>query len=385
MQIHVPTLFYLMCGISLLAAGRMALEWQRQRSRSLLWWSFSYLAVAVAGLLSSLRALGFVTVGIGLSNALLIAGYGMIWHAAAQFTGQRAPVPLLLGGVLVWLTAWTFPGFAGNVDLRILLSSMLVAAYSFGTAICFLSSREGLAAARQAGWAFLLHGTIYLARIATLPIFSSPADPLQTSSLPTVIVMFEAVLFIVVTTYLYLAMTRERSEKLLIAEYQFDYLTGVANRRAFTEQARREIAERGTVAALIFDLDHFKQINDRYGHAVGDEILKLFCRVAQTRLTQADLFGRLGGEEFALLLPADSESGARQKALSIIRDFAVAAQEVAGRPVGATVSAGLAIPPQPLELDALLQEADEALYRAKRAGRNGLAVSSSKLGMAAAS
>jgi diguanylate cyclase (GGDEF)-like protein len=374
MQIHVPTLYYLMCGVTLLAAGKMAMEWRRSRSRPLLWWSLGNLAVAIATLLTSLRPLGHLNLGIGLSNALMFIGYAVSWHGAAVFTGKRAPWSLVFLGAVVWTAAWNYPPFADDVDLRILLGSAIVAAYSFATAFCFLRARERLVAGTQAGVAFLLHGLVYLVRIGSLPIFSGNVDPLQINNLPLALVMFEGVLFVVVTAYLFLAMSRERGDQLLMAASQIDYLTGVPNRRAFTERARRLVAGGGVTAALIFDLDHFKSINDRHGHALGDEVLKLFCRVAQEQLAPDDVFGRMGGEEFAVILAGHDTDRAQHKGISIIRHFAAEARGIAGQKVGATVSAGLTVITVAGDLDDLLAEADAALYQAKRDGRNRLGI-----------
>lgn len=372
MHIHVPTLFYLMCGVTLLAAGKMGLEWRRSGSRPLFWWSLGNFAVAIATLLTSLRAFGMPNLTMGISNAVLLLGYALAWHGAAVFTGRRGSWPVVLIGALAWTAAWNYPPFAANVDLRIMLSSICIAAYSFGTAYYLLQTPERFTAATQAGVIFLLHGLIYLVRIGSLPIASGASDPQQMNNLPLALVMFEGVIFVVATAHLFLAMARERGDQLLMAALQVDYLTGVANRRAFTERARRLVAGGG--AALIFDLDHFKSVNDRHGHAVGDEALKLFCKVAQSHLSPPDLFGRLGGEEFAAIVPNDTLDSARRKGNAIIQHFAAEARDIAGRAVGATASAGLSFTTAAVDLDDLLAEADRALYQAKREGRNRLAV-----------
>jgi diguanylate cyclase (GGDEF)-like protein len=123
------------------------------------------------------------------------------------------------------------------------------------------------------------------------------------------------------------------------------------------------------VTVLAFDLDHFKSINDRFGHAVGDEVLRLFASVAATNMRVTDFVARLGGEEFAAIVSGTLEEGI------IIAErlrvaFETAGRTVAGRYLGATVSVGVAAHAAPTNIDALLARADEALYAAKYAGRN---------------
>jgi diguanylate cyclase (GGDEF)-like protein len=122
---------------------------------------------------------------------------------------------------------------------------------------------------------------------------------------------------------------------------------------------------------LLMDLDHFKQINDRFGHAVGDGVLRLFGTVAQAELASDDVLGRLGGEEFAALLPGRDLPEAMAVADRIRRAFALAGATVAGCRVGARVSIGMAAQRDTTRrLEDLLQEADMALYRAKANGRD---------------
>jgi diguanylate cyclase (GGDEF)-like protein len=124
------------------------------------------------------------------------------------------------------------------------------------------------------------------------------------------------------------------------------------------------------VTVLIFDIDHFKSINDRFGHPAGDEILKLFAAVVINALRITDLSGRIGGEEFAALLPCSLEEGVL--AAERVREAFEASgivDEVAG-PVDTTVSIGVAGGPAGTELEVLLAAADTALYQAKRGGRN---------------
>ena len=152
-----------------------------------------------------------------------------------------------------------------------------------------------------------------------------------------------------------------------------DPLTGMFNRRGFAEASSRLIdreAHAGRpVTALIFDIDHFKTINDRFGHAAGDEVLKLFSIVVINTLRLSDLSGRVGGEEFAALLPCSLEEGVIA-AERVRTAFANSEIVVETGPVDTTVSIGVAGGPAGTELEVLLAAADTALYQAKRTGRN---------------
>jgi diguanylate cyclase (GGDEF)-like protein len=150
-------------------------------------------------------------------------------------------------------------------------------------------------------------------------------------------------------------------------------LTGLLNRRGVLLAAQGLItqqAQRGApVSALMFDLDHFKSINDRYGHAIGDKALHLFAVTASVSTRTTDIVGRLGGEEFVALLPG-SIADAKVVAERIRRAFETAGVTIAGCELNATVSIGAACGQPGTDIVALLGAADAALYRAKANGRN---------------
>ena len=155
-----------------------------------------------------------------------------------------------------------------------------------------------------------------------------------------------------------------------------DHLTGVLNRAGFWPGAEQmaEKLERGKrpLAVCMLDLDNFKRINDRHGHEAGDKLLKAFTTTVSQHLRQEDLFGRMGGEEFAVLLPDTT----RAQTLDVVERLreAVARLKVLdgeGNPVSVTVSIGIACQHQGhFNLDRLLSRADQALYQAKHNGRN---------------
>jgi diguanylate cyclase (GGDEF)-like protein len=125
------------------------------------------------------------------------------------------------------------------------------------------------------------------------------------------------------------------------------------------------------VAVLVFDLDHFKSVNDRHGHPAGDRMLIAFTAIATARLRRDDLFGRMGGEEFAALLPGASPQVALTIAERIRKAFAAAAIAHGEGEVSTTVSVGIStVAVAPPDLDRLIASADRALYRAKGAGRD---------------
>lgn len=154
-----------------------------------------------------------------------------------------------------------------------------------------------------------------------------------------------------------------------------DPLTGVANRRFFTERAAEEFARARRsgheLSFIVLDIDHFKQVNDRWGHAAGDKVLKKLCECSQAVLRQEDLFGRLGGEEFAVLVPDTDLEGAFLLAERLRRCATTQAVVVYSDTISYTISAGVAtLAPEDTTTEFALQRADEALYTAKHAGRN---------------
>lgn len=168
---------------------------------------------------------------------------------------------------------------------------------------------------------------------------------------------------------------RKRAETALQVLSQRDPLAGVANRRHFFDQANEEFTRARrfgrSLTFIMLDIDWFKRVNDRWGHAAGDKVLKNLCGVAEATLRQIDLFARVGGEEFAVLLPDTDTDGAFLLAERLRLN--VAAQGVAegGDSISYTISAGVAsLQPDDVSAEQALKRADVALYEAKDAGRN---------------
>jgi diguanylate cyclase (GGDEF)-like protein/PAS domain S-box-containing protein len=167
---------------------------------------------------------------------------------------------------------------------------------------------------------------------------------------------------------------QKTTEERLTEQAHTDGLTGVLNRRRFLEVAGAELARSARlgqpVALLMVDLDHFKSVNDRLGHAAGDEVLRVFAGLTRDVMRDRDLVGRLGGEEFGVLLAGTGVDGAlslAQRLLQRVRGHEVSVGE---QRIGFTVSVGVAAQRTGDTIEALLERADRALYRAKAQGRD---------------
>lgn len=173
---------------------------------------------------------------------------------------------------------------------------------------------------------------------------------------------------------------RKQMEATLQQRAVSDPLTGLLNRRHFYQLAQQELERfrryRYPLAAIMLDLDHFKQINDKYGHLVGDQILQAVSRILQESLRRSDILCRFGGEEFAILLPETDNQTAFNTAERLRTGLSGQSFETARGPVTLTASLGVAGIPagSGLDLETLLDYADRMLYSAKEGGRNRVAM-----------
>lgn len=157
-------------------------------------------------------------------------------------------------------------------------------------------------------------------------------------------------------------------------EAHTDCLTGLFNRRVFDEKLARRVSERrrrrSPVSLLMVDIDYFKQINDEFGHQVGDDVLRQFAQLLLTSVRELDIVTRYGGEEFAIILHATNLQEAAVVAERIRQTMEKQKWQTPSRKFLLTVSAGVAEIQPGDELDSVLQRADQALYAAKSQGRN---------------
>ena len=386
MNLDVNTLFLVTIYVEAILGLLLLFAWVQNTSiYAVAWWGFADLlraaSVALFGMYGSVSDL----ISIDFANVLLFTAFALTWTGARVFDHRR-PLPILLfGGAALWLVVCHIPSIAGSWDVRVLLSSGIITAYTWATAYEFWRGRsEPLVSRWPAIFMLFAHGALYLLRTpfgAMLPW--SPSTAVFASVWMTVL-SFEALLFTISIAFILLAMAKERTEHRHKTAALVDPLTGISNRRAFLQdgeaQLKRQASDPRPTAVMLLDLDNFKSINDRFGHAVGDRVLQLFADIAGNCMRRVDLFGRLGGEEFAALLVDTTREKAIAVAEGIRASFAKATSEVDGRPVVATVSIGVVISYDAvLDISALLAQADHALYRAKDNGRNRIEIASIEL------
>jgi diguanylate cyclase (GGDEF)-like protein len=221
----------------------------------------------------------------------------------------------------------------------------------------------------------LAQAGVLLGRVPLTLLSESLHNAGMLRSLSLTVITFGTLLFTVILAFLQLNMTKERTELKHKINSLVDPLSGVANRRAFLDGASlllgRHEPDDEPLAMLLFDLDHFKQINDRLGHATGDTVLQVFAATASATLGADVLFARIGGEEFASCLPVGDMDEAYAIAERVRRNFAAAAARFGAEELLPSVSIGITLRHEPgMTVGALLLIADRALYRAKENGRN---------------
>ena len=181
-------------------------------------------------------------------------------------------------------------------------------------------------------------------------------------------------LLMIVNGFGFLLLCKQRDDARMARLASTDCLTGLPNRHGFLERAERaRLAaqrQRHPLALMMIDIDHFKQINDRWGHASGDDALKVFARTARDVMREHETIGRLGGEEFAMMLPGVDIDAAVQAAQRLRRAVRAATVITSGPSYTMTVSIGVVVLDPNEDLSAALARADHALYAAKRAGRD---------------
>ena len=358
---------------SAVAGCLLLLSWLQHRLvTALALWGIAFLMAAVATALLAARDLIPDALSIVIANALLAAAYGTMWWGVRSFEGRRTRLIFVLTGTLIWLCGCVFPAFYETPVARAVLMTAIGVAYMLLAVFELWRSRKERLASR---WPIMGLLAAHAGAISVhIPLVASRTGSSFHVDLLTFVV-FEFVFLSICGAFLFGSIVKER---ILIWYRQAsltDALTGVANRRAFFEQGNKLVERsawaRSPAALLLFDLDAFKSINDRFGHAAGDAVLTVFCRVAASQLRPADLLARMGGEEFACLLPGISHQEAAWVADRVREAFEATAHAAASGPFAVTVSVGVASSDgHACDLDVLLAEADRALYRAKLNGRN---------------
>lgn len=357
-------------GVTLLVA------WLQNRGvAALALWGLSYLVDAAGILLLTLGAATQAPFLSILAAYLLALGAGLTFKAARTFDGKPASLGLVLAGAIISGCASFVPSLP---ELMAAISLAASGLYLSAAAVSLWGGRKERLPARLP----IIVVVAVHAAVLFVGAVSTWNGGIGQGGIPPVMslfgfVHFENIVFLLASAVFILALAKEREEAASRLAAHIDPLTGIRNRAAFMESAERVLRryqrENTPVSVVMWDLDRFKSINDSYGHAVGDAVIREFCHLTSSLLRPNDIFGRVGGEEFAVVLPRSSIEAGYARADRIRAAFAEKCRVVDNHPVNATVSCGVAVSGNdavPDTLETLLADADAALYGAKAEGRN---------------
>jgi diguanylate cyclase (GGDEF)-like protein len=372
MSFDTSTLYVVAAMITAMLGAMLVFFGRQEKIPALKWWGSAYLIGSAS---VALWTIAGTRLGAPLSLALTTVAFlscGMVWNASRVFQGRKANWPGVVLGAIFWLATMTTL-LPSEATLRLTIGATIVAIYAALTAGELWNERRRSMQRRWPAVAVpVTHGCVLMLPILLGDLLRAHDENFAHSIWVTVFAV-ELVLYAIGTVFVIFMLVSERAVAVHKTAASTDPLTGLFNRRGFSEACARVIereAKAGRpVSVMIFDIDHFKGINDRFGHPAGDEILKLFSTVVVSNLRLSDLSGRIGGEEFAALLPCALEEGVlvAERIREAFEGSDIVCEE--GK-VDTTVSIGVAGGPAGTELEVLLASADTALYQAKRSGRN---------------
>lgn len=336
-----------------------------------LWWGLSNLFVGVGSFLVALRNFVPYAVSVDGGNVVTIAGYMLMFFAVRIFSGRVLDQRTFwLAIFLVSVPVVLIVSDPSAVSARLLYVSVICCFCDLAVAREAMSivRREKLYSAGLLVGLYVCTATIFAVRsiLAATGEIGGP-DPFGGSAVHSWMAV-SAVAFIMLRSMAMVLMAAERSRYQLMELAHHDPLTGALNRGGLAQHVPALASQ--PISLLIIDIDHFKQLNDRHGHAAGDEILRLFADVSKGIMRSGDLLARQGGDEFLAVLKNISQEGAVTIAERLRLDFAAAVIQRPDLAVFPTLSIGVATRENGGEFERLVHKADEALYRSKREGRN---------------
>lgn len=356
-----------------------------RRHKAAGYWCVAMWVGSLCTLLYALRPMGVPMLTVGFSNALAALAYALMWAGFRVFDHRRVSLPVVLAGPALWGIAYLFlPQISQDVNNRIILSSAIITTYSLWIGLDIWRGRDGekLPTRTLAAIFFLSHSVIYSMRIPMA--LMAPAEMAYGTAHSAWFALFSLELFghTILTAVTMLVLIKERGEAFYRQASRTDALTGVANRGSFLEDMQAQLPGRARGTLMIFDLDHFKAVNDTYGHVGGDAVLKHFSARVSALLEERMLFCRFGGEEFALFAPTHDIAQAEAFAERLRRETSALSVACGAREIGISVSIGLAdVAAFGADFDRLLSAADGALYAAKKAGRDRIMRASPSAGL----
>lgn len=379
------TLLIALTTIHILATAVMIGVWHVNRSiPGVGSWAVGRVGLSLALIVFSFQPLTTLGISVFAANVCLMLGLYFVMRGNLAFMARPfaplAPIAALYLVALAGMVYWSSvePSFIARSILHCTII-LIFDIFSF-RALWPREEDEVYFFGKLMAIAFALNGVLQVLQAITV-IVRGGGETLLAPSTFTQLALMTAIAMSMLSTMAYVAVIMEYLKKDLKRQAERDPLTGAYNRRAFHTLANHVFArgrrEGGAISLVILDLDHFKNVNDSHGHAVGDKVLKRVVAIVHAVLREEDVLVRLGGEEFAIMLPAASQSEALHIAERIRRAIEAEAFMADAETVKVTTSLGvtsLAAMGANDVIDDLIRLADTALYQAKVAGRNKVCV-----------
>ena len=355
----------------LLAAWRL-----NQEVKGLREWFLGYLSafinMTIFVMCPSMPAFAFMLIN---QTTLMATGFfafkGCCQHANIQSRLEKIAIPIIAVSLLI--SAY-FTAVENNLALRFLIGSLVSGLFCISGALYLLrTSFEQRRFQYLFGITLLAHGVFNSLR--SILFMDSVKQFLQANAInPTDAILIEQILITSLLALGVLMMTNELISKELRSHAEQDSLTNMFNRRFFLKLLEKSkslaVRTQKPLSLLVLDIDHFKLINDKFGHLAGDEVLISFAKNAQKNLRAEDVMGRIGGEEFAIFLPNTNGESAVFFAERLRRMIEAQPAPSSKGNIPYTISIGVTVIDKDTPIEQALDEADLTMYQAKRNGRN---------------